>query len=48
MARVIEVLGLVLFFVCGSALDSASAIPMVGTLAGMAILVIGYQMEVWR
>lgn len=48
MSRVIEVLGLLLFFGCGSALDSMSVIPVLGTLAGMAILVIGYQMEVRR
>lgn len=48
MARVVEVFGLVLFFACGSALDSESVLPMIGTLIGMAVLVLGYQMEVRR
>ena len=45
MSTVIEVLGFVIVAVMGSAMDSASIIPMVGVIAGLAVMVAGYQLE---
>lgn len=45
MSTAIEVLGFVIVAVMGSAMDSASIIPMVGVIAGMAVMVAGYQLE---
>ena len=45
MSTVIEVLGFVIVAVMGSAMDSASIIPTIGVIAGMAVMVAGYQLE---
>ena len=45
MSTVIEVMGFITVLVMGSAIDSASAIPMVGVLAGLAVMVAGYGLE---
>ena len=45
MCTVIEVLGFITVLVMGSAIDSASAIPVVGVLAGLAVMVAGYGLE---
>lgn len=45
MSTVIEVMGFITVLVMGSAIDSASAIPVVGVLAGLAVMVAGYGLE---
>ena len=47
MSTAIEVLGFIIVLVMGSAIDSASAIPVVGVLAGLAVMVAGYGLERW-
>lgn len=45
MSTVVEVLGFITVLVMGSAMDSASVIPMVGVIAGMTVMVAGYGLE---
>lgn len=45
MATAIEIVGFGIVLLMGSAIDSASAIPVVGVLAGLAVMVAGYGLE---